>query len=205
MLSEKRECIYLLEIVKGTINENHEHKGRAESLYRIDGQSGGNDGPNYKGNCCTDSRDKIDGSSPDSIDEERYTNVHNQTPRLEPTVNTELKIGIGHARVVHDHMQIVRDETVARPLREESDGGDNTDTLAIAFCSDQVQPAILICLPIKGDRSSNFGVLELNELVIHITLCVVVGEKLKCLILPSFIYKPSRRFRNPVHDNDDND
>lgn len=64
-----------------------------------------------------------------------------QVPDLKNTVNEQLGRRVGNADVFKNALQVIRDQTVTRPLTEESDGNDNAHTLPVSFCGNQGLPA----------------------------------------------------------------
>lgn len=106
----------LLEIVERAVDEDHENECAAEAIDRMDGISGRDDCPNCKCEQRADRRNKVDLASSDSVNEERHGDIDDQAPRFEATIDTELGLRARDTDVVHDLIQIVRNESIAGPL-----------------------------------------------------------------------------------------
>jgi len=61
-------------------------------------------------------------------------------------------------------------------LTEETNSSDDDNPLAVAFGLQEVGPAGSVMLSVESNGSANFGVLELNKLVVSISFAVPAGE-----------------------------
>lgn len=66
-----------------------------------------------------------------TINKERGAKCNTQIPNLKDTVDEELGSRVGDANSVEDLVEVVRDQTVTRPLREEGNSNDNPHALAV--------------------------------------------------------------------------
>lgn len=195
----------LLEIVEGTVNKNQKDESSAKSVNRGNCIPGRYDSPNSEGKHGTNGGSEVNGSSTHSIDEERHRNVDKQAPSFESTVNAQLSLWARNTHVVHDLMEIVRDQPISGPLREEPNGRNDTDPLPIAFGAEEIHPRVCFSFFLQSNSSTNFRVFELDEFICGIVVCVVVGEGFKCLLFLPTIDLPSGTFGNPPHHHKDND
>ena len=79
-----------------------------------------------------------------TLDHEGGGHRPSQVPNLQNTIDGELCACTGDTDLVEDLTQVIRDETVTRPLREEGDGDDDVHTLAISRSSDERLPADIV-------------------------------------------------------------
>ena len=56
-------------------------------------------------------------------------------------VDEELDRGVGNTNAVEDILEVIRDETVTRPLREEGDSDNNDHTSPVSRGSNESLPA----------------------------------------------------------------
>lgn len=98
-------------------------------------------------------RGQEEDTTTNSVDQERSTKSPEQIPNLEDTIDEELDGGIGDTDSVEDAVEVVGNETVTRPLREEGEGEDDPETLQVASLGEDGLPA---------NVGSN-GAIELNS------------------------------------------
>lgn len=109
----------------------------------------------------------------------------------------QLYCRIGNAKSVKDSVQIIRDETVSGPLREEGDGDGDDHTLPIAGGGIESGPA-----DISGHSAvelyTGLDLVELEEdkRVCFIAVSVIMGQDLEGLRLSALGHEPTRRFRS---------
>ena len=98
---------------------------------RLDGEA---DGHAYAG------REEEEATTP-ALDLERGEDSPAQVPNGQDTGDEQLDVRVGDADRVEDLAKVVRDETVARPLREPSNGDDDAHPPAVAGSLDERKPA----------------------------------------------------------------
>lgn len=76
-----------------------------------------------------------------ALDEETSCNCDRKIPDLQNTVNEELSRRVRDANRVEDLVKVVGNKTVARPLREESNGNNDSDTPAVTWSREERLPA----------------------------------------------------------------
>ena len=131
----------------------------------------------------------------------RRTNQEKDVPSDE-----QLDSGVGDTDGLEDIIEVVRDKTVSRPLREEGDGDDNPHTLPVSRSRDKSLPADgLLNFTVELNGSPNFLVLVLDQGIFGVTIGVIVGEGLQSLLMATLADEPTGRFRaEPEEGNLDN-
>lgn len=64
---------------------------------------------------------------------------------MKDTVDEELNVGIRDTYSLQDTCKVIRNEAIARPLREESEGDDDPETPQIASLGEKGLPANVSC------------------------------------------------------------
>lgn len=77
-------------------------------------------------------RKKEEEATTETVDHESREHGPAQVPDLQNTVDEELSACTGNTNLVEDLGQVVRDETVAGPLREKGNGDDDAYALAVS-------------------------------------------------------------------------
>jgi hypothetical protein len=84
-----------------------------------------------------DRRDDEQEPAAGTVNDERGGDGPGQVPDLEDTVDEQLGGRVRDADGVEDLVEVVRDETVAGPLREEGDGDDEAHALEVTGCGEE--------------------------------------------------------------------
>ena len=117
-----------------------------------------------------------------------------QVPDLEDTVDEELDRLVGNTDGVEDAVEIVRDQAVSRPLREEGDGDDNPHASAVSGGGEEGLPADGVGnFAVAVDHGLDFLIFKLDKRIIVIAVCMVVGQGLQRLFIASLAHEPTRR------------
>ena len=121
--------------------------------------------------------DEEERSATESFSDERSGDGDGEVPDLEDTVDEGLVKGGGDADTGKDEVEIVRDEPVAGPLREEPDSDDDAHTAEIGAGVEQleVRRGFLEGL-LDSDSLLDFIVLELDEGVVGVPVRVEPGK-----------------------------
>eukprot|EP00753_Platysulcus_tardus_P022222 PLAT9429.2.p2 GENE.PLAT9429.2~~PLAT9429.2.p2 ORF type:complete len:186 (-),score=4.42 PLAT9429.2:655-1212(-) len=142
-------------------------------------------------------------AAPRTVDHEARAARPEQVPDLQDPVDEELRRRVRDADRVEDLVEVVRDEPVARPLREESDRDDDTHALPVAGRREEGLPA-----DVGGDGAveldcrADLFVFVLDKRVLVIAVGVVVGERLQGLGIFSFAHEPTRRLGDEPDEED---
>jgi len=117
-----------------------------------------------------------------------------QVPDLEDTIDEELDGLAFNSNGFEDLAEVVRDDTVSRPLGEEGESDDNTHALEVTGGLEEGGPSNLLSDgAIKFDGGPDFLILVLNEGVLFIAIGVVVCEGAQCLGIAVLADQPTRR------------
>lgn len=194
-----------LDVVEDAVEKNDSDEAMSE--LRLGGYfvAGGDDGENVEADEGADRRDEVDGATTQLVDQKGEAEVLEERDGLHASIDTELSLRVGHADVVHDVLKVVADKTVARPLGEETDGSEDDDALAIAFCLEEVGPASLASLLVEFDRGFDFSKFKLHKLVVFIALTVPLGEHSESLTVAVLVAQPTGGFRHKEDTGKDDD
>jgi len=124
-----------------------------------------------------------------------YDNGGRVVVDLKDTVDKELFTLTGDSDTVEDLGEVVRDETVTRPLREEGDGENDPHSLLVSLSSEERQPGRTV-LGLTLDLNSGLALVEfvLSQRVLVIIGTVVLDEESHGLLFPAIVDAPSRGF-----------
>jgi hypothetical protein len=142
----------------------------------------------------TDARTDEQYSAADPLTEERGSESPSQVPNLKDTVDEQLNGSVSNANSVEDSVEVVRDETIARPLGEESDSDDDAHAPTVATGSEEGLPANLSSdFTIEVNGGLDFFVLVLDQRIFGVAIGVIVGEGLQSLLMATLADEPTRR------------
>jgi len=163
------------------------------TLVSVKGVLGRADGLEGEEKGHTSRRGEEEEATTKAIDHEGGTNSPEQVPDGKDTVDEELNCAGGDTDGVKDSVEVVGDETVAGPLREEGNGNDDDHTFPVTGGGNQRLPAdIGSNCAIELDSGLHFLELELDEGVLIVAVCVVVSEDLQSLFVTALGYEPTR-------------
>lgn len=194
-----------LDVVEKTIDKGQRHKGVAKGLVGVDVISSRDNCPESEDDTGSDSRGKINRSTAENINEERKSRVDDQTLRLHTCIDTKLSLRLGDTNVVHDTLKIIRDQTVATPLTEETQSSDETNSLTVTRSLEEVDPGCLSDLFIEGDGGLDLAKLELDKFIIGVILCVVMSEDLEGFVVLILAEEPTGTLGHPKDSDEDDD
>lgn len=114
---------------------------------------------------------------------------------MKNTVDEQLSVGVSDTNIVQDRVKVVRDQTVTRPLGEESNRNNDPHALPVSSICEEGFPSDArnnIALELNG--SLNFLEFVLNQRIVGIAIGVVVSESLECLFFTATAHEPTGRF-----------
>ena len=115
----------------------------------------------------------------------------------ETAVKPELSVCVGNANGLVDISCVVRDETVARPLREETERSEEHKPVAVATCLKEVEVRrTLLVLEFETESLLDLGVFELNGGIVDVAIGVVLAEDSKGFFVPLLRDQPTWGFRD---------
>jgi hypothetical protein len=140
---------------------------------------------------CPDDESKAHGGSSgneqwaatDSVAEKSAGDGNDEREDGQTTVETELSVTVGDTNGLVDVSCVVGDETVAGPLREETEGCEEHKPVTVA--------AGLLVLELKAKSLLNLGVLELDGRVVDVAVGVVLAENCESFLVPLLRDQPS--------------
>jgi hypothetical protein len=136
-----------------------------------------------------------------AINEQRARHGNNEGQDGKTTVESELGVGIGDANVVVDIGGVVGNETVARPLREQTERRKEHKPVSVALSLEEVEVRrVLLVLELEAKGLLDLGVLELNSCVVHVTVGVVRSKHLESLLVPLLTDQPTWRLGDKVYE-----
>lgn len=115
-----------------------------------------------------------------------------QVPDLKDTVDEELVSAVGNTDSFQNCVEVVRDETIAGPLGEESDGNDDAHTLAVSGGGKQGLPANLLGHRlVEVDGVLDLFIFVLDQRILVVSVGVIVGEGLQGLLVATLADEPT--------------
>ena len=101
----------------------------------------------------------------------------------EDTIDLELQLRVGYASKSEDVGHVVRNETIAGPLREKTERHQDDETVTVALSAPELGPAVALELLLELDGLLDLVKLNLDEIVLLVSASVGVCENLKSLLL----------------------
>jgi hypothetical protein len=103
-------------------------------------------------------------------------------------------------------VEVVRNETVTRPLREEGDGENDPHSLLVSLASEEGQPSrTMLGLTLDHDSGLALVKLELSQRILVVTGTVISNEESEGLFFLAIVDAPSRGFGDEPDQDDLND
>lgn len=115
------------------------HTSRVEILRRL-GVQRGTDGPADESDAHTSRGGEEEETTSNLVDRECSDNGPEVVVDLEDTVDKSLVASLCDSNTLEDLCEVIRDETVTRPLREEGDGNDDAKTTEVSLVGEKVLP-----------------------------------------------------------------
>lgn len=130
----------------------------------------------------------------------RISNHIRSTKKIKPTY---LSGCVHNSNLAQNEGQIIRRQTIPRPLREEGDGDDDPHPLPVPRSRKQRLPAnIRRNRPIKLESSPDLLELVLHERILRVAISVVICERLERSLVFAFADEPTRRLRHEPDEHD---
>lgn len=182
------------EVVGRIVDENHSNHGTSGGLRFSHGELGRARRPNNEGykHPCSGGQEKR--TTTKLVDRESEADSNAPIPDGETAVDLELGVGICDTNSIHDILEVVRDEAVARPLREQTGSHDQQESVAVTPGGDELPPAGAPGrVGLELDGLLDLLVLELDERVGGITVGMVLGKDLQGLLWLVLGHEPTGR------------
>jgi hypothetical protein len=130
----------------------------------------------------------------DFFNQQRTRDGDDPAPDSQAAVDFQLRFLVRDSHLVEYFGQVVRDDGVAGPLREESECNEDQETMAIALGLQEFKDAVLGVLFLERKRSLNLPVHELHGNVLIIVERKVVREDFQRGLRLVLLDIPARRF-----------
>jgi hypothetical protein len=104
-------------------------------------------------------------------------------PDVENAVDDKLGIRVFDTNTIKHTGDIIRHETVSRPLREQTSGDQDEKPVAVALGFEKLQPASLISLLLESDGLFDFLKLKFHKLVLDVAFSVDFCEHIQGLLV----------------------
>jgi hypothetical protein len=179
-----------LDVVEDAIEKDGDDEASSEAVcggYIISSRDDGEDVEDNEG---AYGRDEIDGPTTKLVDEESKEKVFAKRQGLHTTIDAELCLGISHAYIIHDIFQIVGNQTVTRPLREEANSSNDANPLSVTRSLEKVRPSGFATFFVERDGRFDFSIFELDELVIFVSLAMPAGEYVEGFLVAVLVAEP---------------
>jgi hypothetical protein len=137
-------------------------------------------------------------SSAESGDDKGNDNGVHQTPALVGDVDSGFCEGGSVAHHLEKKVLVVREESVAAHLGEDTEEAGNEDTTAHTLGAQHVEPRLFGVLELNLDSRSNLSHLSLDEDRVGIAFRVVLGQDSKSLIVAVFADEPTWALRQTI-------
>ena len=126
-----------------------------------------------------------------------------QVRTIEHVTYTEFLSRARDPCLIVKHVGVVRNNGIARPLREEAQGEQNHQSVAVALGPEEVKiRAIRTCLHLHLNCLLNFAVFKLHRWVVDVAITVVMGQDVERFLVLVFRHEVSRGFWDPPDEDD---
>lgn len=183
-------------VVEDVVDEDESNLSPSSSSDSMLGELGSADGPDAERSAHTGGGEEEKRATTELVNEETHGDSSEEVDDVKDTVDLETSLWALDTSSFKDLVHVVRDETVARPLREESKRDENDKTVAVTLGLEQLNPSVLLELLLESDGFTDFLVFDLDELVISVTASVCLGEDVECLLVLALLNEVTWRFRD---------
>ena len=144
----------------------------------------------------TESRNEEHATTSESLNDKRRSDSNEPSPNTETSVDFKLSFLICNADLSEDFGQIVGDDGIAGPLREETEGDEDDETVAISLGLEEFKDGIVSIFLFEGKGSLDLTVDKLDGDIVLIVERKVVSEDLETAIGAVLLDVPTGRLRN---------
>lgn len=88
------------------------------------------------------------------------------------------------------------------PLREKASRNQNDESMSVSLGSYQFHPIVGFNLLFESEGISNLNVFTLHHLIVHISVCVDLGENIQRLLFLALVDQKTRAFGNEEDETD---
>lgn len=184
------------EVVSGGVDENHSNDGLSGSWVAVDSELSRAHRPNSERNKHTTSGSKEKRTTTKLVYSKGHTERNEPVVDRQTTVDLELSILAGDTDGVEDNSEVVRNQSVTGPLREQTSSHQQEKTMPVTLGGNKLTPSAGCDGLFEGNSLSDLGVLELNERILFVTIGVVLGENLEGGLWLVLGHEPPRGLRD---------
>jgi hypothetical protein len=149
-------------------------------------------GPDNEGDHHTSGGGDEERAATNTIDQQSAGDRDDERKHGKTTVDAELSVRICYADGVVDVGGVVGDETVAGPLREQTERNEEQEPVPVALGLEEIKiGGRLLELELETEGLLDLSVLELDSGVVEVTVGVVLCEHLESLLVPLLGDQPS--------------
>ena len=130
----------------------------------------------YVDNHHTEGGDEEHFATADFVDQERASNCNYPSPDTKSAVDLKLLLLICNTNLIEDFGEVVGDDGVAGPLREEAKSDEDQETVTIAFGFEEFKDAVPGKLFFEGECRFDFTLNELDSDVVCVIESIVMCE-----------------------------
>ena len=192
--------------VAHTVEPEEDDDGDAGALVRGLAVLRAGDGRGHEAQEHTSGGGEEERAATDAVTQHGARNGDDQGEDLVATVKTETSLGASDTGCLVDLVGVVGEESVAGPLREETERDDEHESVPVALGLEEVEVGgTLLGIELEADGLLDLLVLELHQRVVDVAVGVVLSENLQGLLGPLLGEQPTRRLGNPEdeHELDD--
>ena len=140
---------------------------------------------------------------PDLVNKERSADSPEEIPNLEDTVDEELGEGVFDTDGFENLVEVVRNQPVSGPLREEGETDDDPHTTTVSRSSEERLPSNgVLDRTIHLDSGLDLLILVLDKRILVIPIGMVISQNLERLLVPLLMNQPTWGFRAEVDEED---
>ena len=139
------------------------------------------------------------GAAAEAVDVQGHGNGNDERHAGLAGREAELLGGVGDAGAVVEQAGVVGDDGIARPLREDTEGEQDDEAVAVALGPEEVEVAAgLLVLKLEADRLLDLAELELDGGIVDVAVGVVLGKHVEGLLVPVLGHQVAGGLRDPV-------
>lgn len=180
------------EIIGEVVDVDHGDDAVCGRLGSRNGISCRADGPDDESDEHSRGRDEEQAAAADLVDEETHGQRDCEVEDLQHAVDEILRYRVGVAYVVEDFGDIITDKSVTGPLAEKTGSQKDEETVAVAFGSDEFEPAGFVEFFLEAEGVADFDEFELDDFVLWVAVCVNIGEDFQGLFFLVVGDQPAR-------------
>jgi len=127
------------------------------------------------------------------INEEAHSQGSDEVDDVQNTIDLQLELLVGDTGLSKDVAHIIGDESVSRPLGEETKGDQDQEAASVSNGLEHVSPSVALELLLELDRVVNFAIFDLDKLIFHVSFGVALSQDMQCLLALALGNEETRR------------